>query len=211
MDAPHATHAAGTCGPPAAANRGASTVSYRPPPPHARAANACGILGAAGPTEIRPGTGGLPWKGEMFFDSADIASMEADGTFKDVILHEMAHVLGFGTLWTQFGFLRNAGTTNPTYIGANALREYRSIFGVPTAPGVPVENTGGQGTADGHWRETVFVTELMTGYAESAGTAMPISGGLVPGGLNAAIPVLIPAARKRAITTPAPGSCPGGM
>jgi len=134
-----------------------------------------GILGAAGPTEFRPGAKGLPWKGEMFFDSADIVSMETDGTFKDVILHEMGHVLGFGTLWTNFGYLQGGGTANPTYVGVNALREYRSIFGLPNAAGVPVENTGGQGTADAHWRESVFVTELMTGYAEMPGTAMPIS------------------------------------
>ena len=29
---------------------------------------------------------------------------------------------------------------------------------------VPVENTGGPGTAGGHWRESVFGNELMTGY-----------------------------------------------
>jgi hypothetical protein len=28
---------------------------------------------------------------------------------------------------------------------------------------VPVENTGGPGTADSHWRESVFGNELMTG------------------------------------------------
>jgi hypothetical protein len=111
----------------------------------------------------------------MEFDSADVAAMETDGTFKDVILHEMGHVLGFGTLWQSFGLVTGLGGTNPLYVGTNALREYRSIFGVPTATGVPVENSGGAGTAGGHWRESVFVTELMTGYAEAAGTKMPIS------------------------------------
>jgi subtilisin family serine protease len=134
-----------------------------------------GILGQAGPTAMRQGSKGLPWKGIMEFDSADVAAMEADGTFKDVILHEMAHVLGFGTLWTNFGLLQGGGTSNPLYVGANALREYRSIFGVPSATGVPVENSGGPGTADGHWRESIFKTELMTGYASPAGTLMPIS------------------------------------
>lgn len=134
-----------------------------------------GILGQAGPTEVRTGAKGLPWKGIMEFDSADVAAMEADGTFKDVILHEMGHVLGFGTLWQSFGLVTGLGGTNPLYVGTNALREYRSLFGVPTATGVPVENQGGAGTAGGHWRESVFVTELMTGYAEAAGTKMPIS------------------------------------
>jgi hypothetical protein len=29
---------------------------------------------------------------------------------------------------------------------------------------VPVEGTGGPGTADSHWRESVFANELMTGF-----------------------------------------------
>ena len=40
---------------------------------------------------------------------------------------------------------------------------------------VPVENTqGGQGTRDGHWRETIFVAELLTGFLNS-GVANPLS------------------------------------
>jgi hypothetical protein len=57
----------------------------------------------------------------------------------------------------------------------NALREYRTLSGNAAATGVPVENTGGQGTRDSHWRDSVFGAELMTGYAEPAGVRMPIS------------------------------------
>ena len=32
---------------------------------------------------------------------------------------------------------------------------------------VPVEDTGGAGTRDGHWRESVFNTELMTGFLDA--------------------------------------------
>ena len=40
---------------------------------------------------------------------------------------------------------------------------------------VPVENTqGGQGTQDSHWRETIFVAELMTGFLD-AGVTNPLS------------------------------------
>jgi hypothetical protein len=133
-----------------------------------------GILGQAGPTAIRSGRGGLPYKGAMQFDSADVARMESNGTFSSVILHEMAHVLGVGSLWQNFNLLVGAGSSNPVFTGSNALREYNSIFGT-NATGVPVENTGGQGTRDGHWRESIFKTELMTGYAEQPGTPMPIS------------------------------------
>jgi subtilisin family serine protease len=134
-----------------------------------------GILGQAGPTAVRTGAKGLPWKGAMEFDAADIAAMEADGTFRNVILHEMAHVLGFGTLWQPFGLVTGLGGTNPLYMGNNALREYRSLFGVPAATGVPLENQGGAGSVGSHWRESVFATELMTSISEVAGTQMPIS------------------------------------
>ena len=33
-----------------------------------------------------------------------------------------------------------------------------------TGEKVPVEDTGGQGTADSHWRESVFGSEIMTGF-----------------------------------------------
>lgn len=134
-----------------------------------------GILGGAQPTAFRPGARGLPWKGEMVFDTADIQAMAADGTFLGVVLHEMAHALGFGAIWQQFGLAQGAGTTNPIYVGTNALREYRSIFGAPNARGVPLEAAGGAGTAGSHWSETIFVTELMTGFVEAAGVSMPIS------------------------------------
>jgi subtilisin family serine protease len=133
-----------------------------------------GILGGAAPTARRAGTSGLPYLGEMVFDFADVARLERDGSFASVILHEMGHVLGIGALWQQLGLVQGIGTTNPVYVGANAVREYAAIFGV-SSTSVPVENTGGQGTAGAHWRDSVLQTELMTGYAERPGVAMPIS------------------------------------
>ena len=101
--------------------------------------------------------------------------MEASGILKDVILHEMGHVLGIGTLWGVKNLLDVTDAANPLYVGTNGLREYRTLAGSASATGVPVENPGGSGTAGSHWRDSVFRTELMTGYAEPAGVAMPIS------------------------------------
>ncbi len=139
-----------------------------------------GILGQAGPRFIRPSSN-LPIKGVMSFDTADLDRMEADGSLEDVILHEMAHVLGFGTLWgpTHMNLIVGEGTVNPTFIGANAMREYGLLRAAadpantnnPTP--VPVANTGGPGTRDGHWREAVFADELLTGFL--SGTHRPLS------------------------------------
>jgi hypothetical protein len=134
------------------------------------------ILGQAGPTHLRPASAGqsrfIPAKGIMSFDTADLAEMEQRGTLGDVITHEMGHVLGIGTIWTNKGLLQGSGTSNPTFTGAQAMVEFGRLRG--TGPqAVPVENTGGPGTANSHWRETVFVNELMSGFISAPGN--PIS------------------------------------
>ena len=131
-----------------------------------------GILGQAGPDAFRSGSD-LPYHGVMQFDSADMASMESSGLLYSVVLHEMGHILGIGTLWEDLGLLSGAGTSNPTFRGANATAQYNQIYGT-SASGVPVETTGGSGTRDSHWRDTVFTNELMTGWA-GPGANLPLS------------------------------------
>ena len=134
-----------------------------------------GILGQAGPTNLRPASAGasafLPAKGIMQFDTADLADMEADGTLVDVITHEMGHVIGIGTIWEEKGVLAGAGTSNPTFTGARAKKAFGILKGKGPTP-VPVENTGGEGTADSHWRESVFKNELMSGFIAAAGNPL---------------------------------------
>ncbi|AJT61817.1 hypothetical protein T261_0125 [Streptomyces lydicus] len=122
-------------------------------------------LGSAGPTQFRSedaaSGAGLPVKGHMRFDSADLAQMEEEGMLLDVITHEMGHVLGIGTVWTDFGFLKDFPGSNPTFVGPGAMKEFGKLIGnAPTA--VPVANVGGIGSAGGHWRESVFANELMS-------------------------------------------------
>lgn len=130
-----------------------------------------GILGQAGPTVLRSDTG-LPAKGVMQFDTADVARLEAEGSFADVILHEMAHVIGFGTLWPLRDLIEASGTNDPRFTGRAAAREFAALD-----PGggafVPIANTGGAGTREGHWRELIFGDELLTGFL--SGTDRPLS------------------------------------
>jgi hypothetical protein len=133
------------------------------------------ILGQAGPTHLRPASAGasafLPAKGLMSFDTADLAQMQADGTLRDVITHEMGHVIGIGTIWENKRLLVGAGSNNPTFKGVNAKREFGVLKGTGPVK-VPVENTGGPGTRDGHWRETVFRNELMSGFIAAPGNPL---------------------------------------
>jgi hypothetical protein len=130
-----------------------------------------GILGQAGPTNLRPASAGkaalLPAKGIMSFDAADLDSMEANGTLLDVITHEMGHVIGIGTIWDLKGLLDGAGSDNPTFTGKNAKKAFGALRGTGPKP-VPVENTGNPGTRDSHWRESLFLNELMSGFISEA-------------------------------------------
>lgn len=134
------------------------------------------ILGSAGPCSIRT-PGGQTIYGLMRFDTADLGTMEANGTLRDVILHEMGHVLGLGTLWNVSvigrALLTNAGVADPFFTGAQARAKFDDIGGTGYTAGgkVPVEDCVGipgcgAGTRDGHWRESVFSNELMTGYID---------------------------------------------
>jgi len=135
------------------------------------------VLGQAGARELRPANAGqfafLPATGEMSFDIADLERMEDDGTLNDVITHEMGHVLGVGRqIWRRKSLLQGEGSSDPTFRGARAIEEYARLRGGEQVP-VPVANVGGPGTRDTHWREAVFVNELMTGTIREAGN--PIS------------------------------------
>ncbi len=128
------------------------------------------ILGQSSPTDFLPN--GLPAKGFMEFDNFDLGQMETDGTLHSVILHEMGHVLGIGSIWKGMGLLAGPGTANPRFVGTKAGKEWRVLSQLP-ANQLPVENRGGPGTADSHWRESVFGNELMTGFI--SGMTQPIS------------------------------------
>ncbi len=148
------------------------------------------ILGAAGPCYIRT-TGNLTILGYMKFDTADLADLELNGSLADVALHEMGHVLGYGTLWTTFGLRNENSVTNPFFTGTNANAAYLTEGGAasvtPPTQGsctvgnneilarssVPLENSGGAGTALSHWEECVFRSEIMTGYI--SGNSRPLS------------------------------------
>ena len=127
------------------------------------------ILGSAGPCVLR-NTSLLPIVGVMQLDVADMGSMVANGTLNGVVLHEMMHILGFGTIWGPgyLGEVASPSGSDPRYIGSNGQAGYAAVGGLDAAIGAPVENTGGSGTRGSHWRESVFHSELMTGWADGS-------------------------------------------
>jgi Leishmanolysin len=145
-----------------------------------------GVLAAAGPDSFRIDNG-LPVAGPVIVDTADIPALKSTSSdFLDTITHEMGHVLGedqlneipcvkvasgltlastmsfpgVGTIWIEQGVQSTAAGC--PYSGPNAIREYGAISGCDF---VPIEQTGGPGTACGHWDETCLGIELMTGFS----------------------------------------------
>jgi len=125
-----------------------------------------GILGQAGPCFLHT-VGVLRAIGQMTFDVADLDAIEAAGLLEGVMLHEMGQVLGYGTLWSDLGFLQDPsslGGLDPYFNGPLAIASFDSLGGSAHVGGkVPVEDQGGQGTADSQWRGATFDTEIMTG------------------------------------------------
>ena len=132
---------------------------------------AFGTLAQAGICVVRP-AGGLPVVARLTLDAADVARLEGNGALDDLMLHELAHTLGFGTLWSSRGLLVNPSLPNSRgadthFAGPRAIAAFDAIGGSGYEAGqkVPVENReGGIGTRDSHWRLSVLENELMTGF-----------------------------------------------
>ena len=133
------------------------------------------VLGQASPCYVNS-QNNLPIMGFFELDVDDLALLLTQGTLDNVVLHEMGHILGIGTLWTyQRMLLTGRGTDDPFFTGLSAGQQFSSLGGATSYPGgaVPVENSGSTGTRDAHWRRSVFSNELMQGYARPGG--MPMS------------------------------------
>jgi hypothetical protein len=132
-----------------------------------------GILGQAGPTAIWTASE-LTALGEMTFDQADAQEYFELKLFDDIVLHEMMHVMGVGTLWSYNNLVSTIvvddnDTKKPTddivdsvYTGAAANSSFKLVTGSDAF--LFVETDGGAGTAGGHWDEETYRDELMTGY-----------------------------------------------
>ena len=181
-----------------------------------------GILGAAWIDSVHQiTTGGItgsfgdivPYVGNIIISSSKMYTLKTTNhnggksSLYHVLLHEIGHILGIGTLWWDGDENRTGspltsyddnGTTKYYYTGTNALREYKSYFAYYNGSyndsfvGIPIEDDGGSGTAEGHAEEGVSLvsadnryingifhpglgTELMTGWLDEAPASAPLS------------------------------------
>jgi hypothetical protein len=119
------------------------------------------VLGAAGPCLIRSADN-LTVYGLMFFDTADLDFLQQNSILDEVVVHEMGHVLGIGTLWNVGRNLLQGTNADPRFVGPAAIAGYLDVGGRGIS--VPVEEDFGPGTRFAHWDEETFDAELMTGF-----------------------------------------------
>lgn len=112
------------------------------------AASVCGTVSEPGFPAGRPNAGLVALSSNAFDTQVVTDFLAADR----VIVHEIGHVLGIGTTWSESGFL-NLQADRPEFTGPNALSEFKRLFlgGAASArsrgvQGVPVEDDGA------HWR-----------------------------------------------------------
>ncbi|MDE0072552.1 MAG: Ig-like domain-containing protein [Gammaproteobacteria bacterium] len=125
----------------------------------------------------RGGICGLPahlrqrvtYAGGVTFDSVFVREIRTHPDraelLKSSARHELAHVLGIGTLWRTRGHLKNASTAErvlDTYVVLPlATRAFDAAGGASyTGPKIPVHQLGPG--RNGHWRGSMFGRELMT-------------------------------------------------
>ena len=119
----------------------------------------------------------LPVIGKVILDADDAAARSASEV-ESINLHEIGHTLGIGTLWHHHDLLKKPALDSDDedvepvpdayFSGPLATAEFDAAGGMDYADNkVPVHNTGRQGNADSHWRESVFNNELMSPYFTS--------------------------------------------
>lgn len=171
------------------------------------------VLGSASPAGYFSNLNGnlIITGGNITFNESAIVDMrdslrdDGNSTLYYVVLHEIGHVLGIGTLWSYYHSLPFDSLTETyvdvsdnnlnkiLYTGTNVVREYRNYMQNQSLIGLPIEDDGGSGTAGGHpeegfeWGTSLnnrFIDgmlhdglndELMSGWSEGGTVVMPLS------------------------------------
>jgi hypothetical protein len=139
-----------------------------------------GTLGQAGPCSRRQRSDGT-WasiNGQIRLDRDDLPRMlSSEHLFKNLVMHEIGHALGIGTMWGTYNLIENhrwIGNVEqpnnfPKYIGVKGNNEWNAYGGQGKAP---IEELGGRGTADSHWKWNALRGELMTGWLSWSKTSV---------------------------------------
>ena len=111
---------------------------------------------------------GIPFMGAIEVNAERMEWMEHNGHLEEMMLHEIGHVLGIGTLWRQSGLLRNPSQATDSLVdthfaGPLAIAAFDDAGGTDyDGAKVPVQRRRLGTAGDSHWRESVLGHELLT-------------------------------------------------
>lgn len=137
--------------------------------------------GRGGPCVLR--ADGSPAFGRVTLDAGIVAEYTHEGALESLMVHELGHVLGVGTLWPDAGLLRDPASpanpnADPYFAGAQARAEFEAVRADSGYEGVaiPVEDSATlEGSVNSHWRESVIGSETMSTSRVSLALAPPLS------------------------------------
>ncbi len=117
----------------------------------------------------------LPTKGRATVNTNDLLiPIFSDNTeyFQEIMTHEFAHVMGFGSLWEINDLIDPL--TGVYYADTNAGAVYNSSNNTANLD-IPLTTDEGEGSNLVHWQEETFGNELMTHKFEPIGVSNPLS------------------------------------
>jgi len=128
------------------------------------------VIAAAGACIIEAETT-HPYGGVLYINqNIDFSQNNIDVYMKNVLLHEITHILIFSPgIYTSLGLNNTLNGVN--YITSqNVLARAREHFNCQTLPGVPLESQGGTGTVSSHWESRYMLGDYMvsTDFPDSA-------------------------------------------
>jgi hypothetical protein len=122
----------------------------------------------------------LPARATIRLDSAALqallngggTSQQKDLVLFDLVSHETGHALGFSRdVWDPKALLKRSAppAIDPVFLGPDAKAVYAGLRHFASPTDVPVESFGGDDSLIGHWRQSIFHSELMTFILEPGG------------------------------------------
>ena len=116
------------------------------------------VLGFARPTFAVSRNGSpapLPFAGAMTFDIDDFQNSNDEEQLLTIIIHEMGHALGIGSLWSsRCG--EDCSEQNQDYECTFAQEQFQEIFGTDQTLQMSLDETASGDVACGHWKEDQF-------------------------------------------------------
>lgn len=135
-------------------------------------------LGWSGPTYYR--NDGSNWKhtpvaAVMMFDKDKISGLGGQKAFEYVILHEMGHAIGMGTVDDKINCVVGCtpGSNTPNYWKCKNAQAAYAAAGCSGQ--LPIETAMGSGSGCSHWQEATLKNELMTPVLDKQPSPAPMS------------------------------------